>query len=132
MFKVVVVTDGPYGERANETISNSFECEFLKLEPPTSIFAEEVKIPENAMKTLESGDIIITYVLHPDLTLELVERLHDRVGWILVGAWRVDGFKNQVEAFGNVNCPETMCDLEEKGNLFLMNSCQNLEDPWWN
>ena len=43
LLKVVVVTDGPYGERANETISKSFECEFLKLEPPTSIFAEEVK-----------------------------------------------------------------------------------------
>lgn len=116
MLKVVVVTDGPYGERANETISKSFECEFLKLEPPTSIFAEEVEIPEDAMRTLESGDIVITYVLHPDLTLKLVERLHDRVGWILVGAWRGDGFKNQVEAFGNVTCPETMCDLEENGN----------------
>lgn len=87
MLKVVVVTDGPYGERANENISKSFKCEFLKLEPPTSIFAEEVKIPEDARKTLESGDIVITYVLHPDLTLELVERLHD----MLAGSWLEPG-----------------------------------------
>ena len=27
-----------------------------------------------------------------------------------------EGFKNQVERFGNVTCPENMCDLEENGN----------------
>ncbi|MGA2676018.1 MAG: DUF166 family protein [Methanobacterium sp.] len=42
------------------------------------------------------------YVLHPDLTLELVERLHNKVEWIIIAAWRAEDFKNQVERFENV------------------------------
>jgi hypothetical protein len=116
VLKVVIVTDGAYGERAHETISKEFESEYIVMEPPSSMLMDHVEIPEDTMKQLESADILITYVLHPDLTLELVERLHDKVGWIIAGAWRGEGFKNQLERFGNVTCPENMCDLEENGN----------------
>ncbi|MGC9517177.1 MAG: DUF166 domain-containing protein [Methanomicrobiales archaeon] len=118
MLKIAIVTDGPYGERAHETISNEFECDYLELEPPTSIFMDEIEIPKDSLKRLEEANIIITYVLHPDLTMELVERLHDKVDWIIVGAWRGEGFKSQLESFGNVSCPENMCDLEKNGNPF--------------
>ncbi len=33
-----------------------------------------------------------------------------------MGAWRGEGFKNQLESYGNVTCPENMCDLTENGN----------------
>jgi hypothetical protein len=116
MLKVAIVTDGPFGERAHKTISKDFECDYIELEPPTSMFMDEIEVPSNSLEKLKKADIIITYVLHPDLTLELVEKLHDKVEWIIVGAWRGEGFKNQVENFGNVTCPENMCDLEENGN----------------
>jgi len=116
MLKVVIVADGPYGERAYEFISKEFDTEFIQLEQPTSMFADDIEIPEDKLKKLESADLLITYTLHPDLTLDLVEMLHDKVKWIIVGAWRGEGFKNQVESFGNVTCPENMCDLEENGN----------------
>ncbi len=48
--------------------------------------------------------------------MELVEQLHDYVGWIIVGAWKGEGFKNQIEEYDNVICPENMCDLEESGD----------------
>jgi hypothetical protein len=115
-LKVAIVTDGPYGERAYETIKEEFECDYVELEPPASLFMDEIEVPSEELERLEEADMLITYVLHPDLTLELVERLHDKVDWIIVGAWRGEGFKNQVEHFGNVNCPENMCDLEENGN----------------
>ncbi|MDI6643854.1 MAG: DUF166 family protein [Methanobacteriaceae archaeon] len=115
-MKIVIVTDGPYGERAHETIKKDFECDFVQLEPPTSLFMDEVEIDPDSFKKLEKADILITYVLHPDLTLELVEKLNHKVEWIIVGAWRGEGFKNQLEKFGNVTCPENMCDLEENGN----------------
>ncbi len=116
MIKVVVVSDGSYGDRTYDTICEEFDCEFIELEPPESLFMEDVEIPEESMKKLQTADLIISYILHPDLVLELVEQLHDEVGWIIVGAWRGEGFKNQAEQFENVNCPENMCDLEENGD----------------
>ena len=116
MLKVIIVTDGPYGERAYEYISKEFDTEFIQVEQPTSMFADEIEIPDDKLKILENADLLITYTLHPDLTLDLVEMLHKSVKWIIVAAWRGEGFKNQVERFGNVTCPENMCDLEENGN----------------
>ena len=80
------------------------------------MFADEIEIPEDALKRLENADILITYVTHPDLTLDLVELIHDKVEWVIVAAWRGEGFKNQLERLGNVTCPENMCDLQESGN----------------
>ncbi len=116
MLKIGVVTDGPYGDRAFDTISKEFECDFIELEQPESMFMEDVEIAEEALKSLKSTDIIISYILHPDLLLELVEQLHDQVEWIIVGAWKGEGFKNQIEEYDNVICPENMCDLEESGD----------------
>jgi hypothetical protein len=116
MLKVVIVTDGPYGDRAYEHISEEFDTEFIELEQPASMFADDIEIPEEAVKKIQGSDLLITYTLHPDLTLDLVELFHDKVKWIIVAAWRGEGFKNQVERFGNVTCPENMCDLQENGN----------------
>ncbi|MGB9936253.1 MAG: DUF166 domain-containing protein [Methanobacterium sp.] len=115
-MKVVIVTDGPYGERAYEYISMEFDTEFLEVEKPVSMFADEIEIPEDVSNKIKGSDILITYTLHPDLTFDIVEMLHDKVGWVIVAAWRGEGFKNQLENFGNVTCPENMCDLEENGN----------------
>ncbi len=116
VLKVGIVSDGPYGERAYATIKEEFKCDFVVIEPPEAMFAEDIDIPEDALKKLESADIILSYVLHPDLALDLVDILHSKVDWIIVGAWRGKGFKNQLEGYGNVNCPDNMCDLEENGN----------------
>jgi hypothetical protein len=116
MLKIVIVTDGPYGERAYEYIDKEFDTEFIELEQPSSMFVDEIEIPEDAIKRIQDADILITYTLHPDLTLDLVEMFHDKVEWVIVAAWRGEGFKNQVERFGNVTCPENMCDLQENGN----------------
>ena len=34
------------------------------MEHPSSMFMDDVKIPEDTLKQLESADILITYVLH--------------------------------------------------------------------
>jgi len=116
MIKVAIVTDGPYGERAYENIAREFETMFIELEAPSGIFADEVDIPADKLKAIRSADIVITYILHPDLTLELVDEIHGDVDWIIIGAWRGDGFRNQLLSYGNVTAPENMCDLEENGN----------------
>jgi len=115
-MKIIIVTDGPYGDRTYDTICNDFNCDFIELEQPDSMFSEEVEITENILEKLQTADLIISYILHPDLLSELVEKLNDKVGWIIVGAWRGEGFKTQLEQFENVNCPENMCELEENGD----------------
>lgn len=116
MFKVIIVTDGPYGDRTYETVCKDFDCEFLELEQPDSMFIDDIEIPDTVLDRLTSADIVISYILHPDLLLEMVEKVHENVGWIIVAAWRGEGLKNQLESFGNVNCPDTMCELEENGD----------------
>ncbi len=115
-MRVAIVTDDSYGERAYETIKEEFDSQYVVMDPPASAFMDEIDLPPDIINKLEKADIILSYVLHPDLAFELVETMHDKVEWIIVGAWRGDGFKNQLESYGNVTCPENMCDLTENGN----------------
>ena len=116
MLKVAIATDGPYGERAFENIKKEFNTEFIELEQPTSMFMDEIDIPEDALTKIKEANILITYTQHPDLTLDLVDMVNKDVDYIIVAAWRGEGFKNQLERYGNVTCPYIMCELEENGN----------------
>lgn len=80
------------------------------------MFIDDVEIPEKDVKLIENANVLITYATNPDLTLELVERFADKVDWIIVAAWRGDGFKNQLETHENVICPYIMCELKENGD----------------
>ena len=116
MLKVVIATDGPYGERAFENIKKDFDTEFVELEKPASMFMDEIDIPADALAKIKDANILITYTQHPDLTLDLVDMVNKDVDHIIVAAWRGEGFKNQLERYGNVTCPYIMCELEENGN----------------
>ena len=116
MLNVVIATDGPYGERAFENIKKDFDTEFVELEQPASMFMDEIDIPANALAKIKQANILITYTQHPDLTLDLVDMVNEDVDYIIVAAWRGEGFKNQLERYENVTCPYIMCELEENGN----------------
>jgi len=116
MLKVVIATDGPYGERAFENIKKEFDAEFIELEQPTAMFMDELDIPEDLLNKIKEANILITYTTHPDVTLDLVDMVNKDVDYIIVAAWRGEGFKNQLERYGNVTCPYIMCELEENGN----------------
>ena len=116
MLNVVIATDGPYGERAFENIKKEFDTEFVELEQPTSMFMDEIDIPEDVLAKIKQANILITYTQHPDLTLDLVDMVNKDVDYIIVAAWRGEGFKNQLERYENVTCPYIMCELEENGN----------------
>lgn len=116
MLKVVIATDGPYGERAFENIKKDFDTEFVELEQPASMFMDEIDIPADILAKIKDANILITYTQHPDLTLDLVDMVNKVVDYIIVAAWRGEGFKNQLERYENVTCPYIMCELEENGN----------------
>jgi hypothetical protein len=129
MLKVAIVTDGPYGDRAYDTIKKEFETVFVELEQPSSMFMDDIEIPEKEVKLIEDVNLLITYTTHPDLTLELVERFADKVDWIVVAAWKGDGFKNQLESHKNVVCPYIMCELEENGNPIFDKFASDIGKP---
>jgi Uncharacterized protein conserved in archaea len=116
MLKVVIATDGPYGERAFENIKKDFDTEFVELEQPESMFMDEIDIPADVLAKIKDGNILITYTQHPDLTLDLVDMVNKDVNYIIVAAWQGEGFKNQLERYENVTCPYIMCELEKNGN----------------
>lgn len=116
MLKVAIATDGPYGERAFENIKREFDTEFIELEPPASMFVDQIDIPVDALKKIKESDILITYTQHPDLTLDLVDMVNKNVEYIIVAAWSGEGFKSQLENYDNVTCPYIMCEMEENGN----------------
>lgn len=117
MTNIVILTDGPYGDRAYSTIKKKFDTNFIQLEPPSGMFLDdEIEIPKDVVEKIENSNIIISYISHPDLLLDIVDRFADKVDWIIVASWKGDGFKNQLESKNNVSCPYIMCEIEENGN----------------
>lgn len=112
-IKIAIVRDEPiFGERAYKTINKEFETNIVEIESPKGIFIDEIEIDQNIVKKLADFDLIITYIKQADTTLELIEQLHEKVSWIIVGIWRGEGFKNQLLKYKNVSVPDAMCELE--------------------
>jgi hypothetical protein len=114
---ILIVSEGKYGDRAVKTIGKKFNCNFLKINY-TGDF-EDIEIDKNQLKEIEKYDLIITYIINPDLTYALIneiyninKRLNKNI-FVIVGAWSGEGFKKQLESFGNVICPDLMCSLDE-------------------
>jgi len=111
--KVAILTDGVYGDRAYNTIKSKFPCDFITVKYYGDF--DEITISENTIEKLKDYDLFITYTLNPDLTYELVRKIKElnNKAFVLVGAWKGEGFKKQIESFGNAFCPYLMCDIDE-------------------
>jgi Uncharacterized protein conserved in archaea len=110
MLKVAIISDGPYGERAYDTIKKEFETSFIQIEKPSSTFIDELELSPNDVEIIEGVNILITYTTHPDITLLLIERFAGKVDWMIVAAWSGEGFKNQFKSYNNVVFPNIMCE----------------------
>ncbi|AAB98843.1 TPA: DUF166 domain-containing protein [Methanocaldococcus jannaschii] len=112
-MKVAILTDGVYGDRAYNTIKSKFPCDFITVKYYGDF--DEITISENTIEKLKDYDLFITYTLNPDLTYELVRKIKElnNKAFVLVGAWKGEGFKKQIESFGNAFCPYLMCDIDE-------------------
>ena len=120
-IKVAIVRDEvTFGERAFKSIKKEFETEMIEIESPSGILIDDIEIDESIIQKLASFDLIITYIKQADMTLELLDRLHNKVSWIILGIWRGEGFKNQVLKYKNVSVPDAMCELEgnEENSVF--------------
>ena len=114
---VAIISEGKYGDRATGVIGKKFNCDFLKINYAGDF--EDIEIDRAKLNELKKYDVIITYIINPDLTYALINEIHNineklnKKIFVIVGAWRGEGFKKQLESFGNVICPDLMCNLDE-------------------
>lgn len=112
----IIRDDSSLGERALKTIGEKFETKIIDIESPKGTFIDDIKINKEVIENLEKFDLIITYIKQADMTLEIIDKLQNKVSWIIVGVWRGEGFKNQLLKYNNVSVPDAMCELESDGN----------------
>ena len=126
ILNILIVSEGKYGERAVMVIGDKFNCDFMKLNYSGDF--EDIEINKSQLKEIEKYDLVITYLLNPDLTYCLLKELSNKPIFTIVGAWSGEGFKKQLENFGNVICPNLMCDFNEEGVKDKLNKYPQLKE----
>ncbi|MFW9825862.1 MAG: DUF166 family protein [Candidatus Thorarchaeota archaeon] len=108
-MKILIISDGKYGDRAKVIIKEKFpSTEFLIIreENPT-MFLDEVVLEKEVEKAIKNADLLILYVRHPDVVAEICICQKPTILPIHFGK----GFFDQIKA---ANCrivqPLSMCN----------------------
>ena len=75
-MKIIIFSDGKYGDRAIKVVKTKFpDSELILLEEHDhTMFLDEVNLPEDAETAIRNADLLILYVRHPDVVAEICER----------------------------------------------------------
>ncbi len=108
-IKIVIFSDGKYGDRAVEVVKKRFpETELVLLEEqdPT-MFLDEFLLSDKVETVIQNADILILYLRHPDVVAEICDRQIPTILPVHFG----EGFYNQVKRSNpNVVLPISMCN----------------------
>ncbi|MCZ7401025.1 MAG: DUF166 domain-containing protein [Candidatus Methanoperedens sp.] len=128
MITISVITRGKYGHRLIENIKKNSNFKVSTIEIPDTLpdFIEapgEFLESLNLDKSIFSSDLIIAYILHPDLTPEIV-RLAGENGAravIIAGGGAMAGGLSELQKICekynmHIEIHEICCDLEQCGN----------------
>ncbi len=109
MVKIVIVADGHYSTafRAYTDISSKYETEYIQLDPPVTKLADEIQLDSKILEKIRSHDLLLNYIWHPDLSLELIDQVYADLKWVVVTTWYGEGFKKQLLEYKNVKVAET-------------------------
>ncbi len=128
MIFIGVITRGKYGRRLIETIKNNSYFKVSSIEIPEDLpdFIEnpgDFVANLNIDKSIFSNDLVIAYILHPDLTPEIVRLAGERGARAIIiagGTARAGGLselKNVSEKYNmHIEVHEICCDIEKCGN----------------
>ncbi|MHA1820964.1 MAG: DUF166 family protein [Promethearchaeota archaeon] len=109
-LKILIMSDGKYGDRAVDIIGSVFpktEMAVIPAEDPTS-FLDEYEFPEDVEAKIEGSDLIISYIRHPDVNMELA--YYEKP--LILAVYFGQGFFNQVHEINEKTVmPLTMCRL---------------------
>ncbi|VVB95781.1 Thymidylate synthase [uncultured archaeon] len=126
MITIGVITRGKYGHRLIENIKKNSGFKVSSIQIPESL-PDFIEVPSdflaglNLDKSIFSNDLIIAYILHPDLTPEIVRLAGEngaRAVIIAGGAARAGAGLQKISGKYNmhVEVHEICCDLEQCGN----------------
>ena len=75
-LKIIVFSDGKYGDRTAEVVRKKFpRTEIIYLEKRNSSeFIDEYDLIDDILKTIAGADLLILYILHPDIVAELCDQ----------------------------------------------------------
>jgi hypothetical protein len=108
-MKIVILSDGKYGDRAANVIKTKFPSTILKVleERDPTMFLDEVILEEDVETAIKNADLLILYVRHPDVVAEICERQKPTIISVHLG----QGFLRQV-LYSNpkVIMPKSMCN----------------------
>ncbi len=108
-LKILIFSDGKYGDRAIEVVKKKFpktELVLLEEQDPT-LFLDEVFLSEEVELAIKNADLLILYLRHPDVVTEICDRQIPTILPVHFG----EGFFNQVKSSNsNVVQPVSMCN----------------------
>lgn len=114
-MKIKIFSDGKYGDRAIEIVKTKFPETELVLVPEhdPSVFLDEVYLDDKTEKAIDSADLLILYVRHPDVVAEICAYKKPTILPVNFGP----GFLRQVREYNTkVDQPASMCHaLPETG-----------------
>ncbi len=128
MISIGVITRGKYGLRLIETIKKKSDFKVSSVQIPESL-PDFIEAPEdflaalNPDKSVFSNDLVIAYILHPDLTPEIVRLAGENGASAVIiagGMSRAGGLselRNISEKYNmHIEVHEICCDIEKCGN----------------
>ena len=114
-LKIIVFSDGKYGDRTAEVVKKKFprtKIIYLEKRNPSE-FIDEYDLSDEIFESIDSADLLILYILHPDIVAELCDQGKPTIIPIEFG----EGFLTQVrESNPKVVVPVAMCNyIPESG-----------------
>jgi hypothetical protein len=107
--KIGIISDGKYGDRAYEIIKNRFPTEWILIDiPPLTRVVDQFELH------IPLCNLYISYVRHPDVVLELLDRKIPTILGISFGP----GFQRQASKMNpQTLAPITMCSVEDNTGI---------------
>jgi hypothetical protein len=119
-MKVLVLSDGKYGDRAYETIKKQFpDTKFMTVEEinPNELL-DDVDLPDNIIDAILESDLIISYIRHPDIVYEIC--YYDKP--VIIAIYFGEGFlRSIINDNPYVEMPSSMCHLEPNTKSDIIN-----------
>lgn len=109
-MKILIISDGKYGDRAAKTIRKKFpRTRFIVIrERNPRMLIDEVSLSTELIEKIEWAELLIVYVRHPDVVMEICE--FNKPSIIAVDFGK--GFLRQVKSKNpNIVMPKAMCNV---------------------
>lgn len=118
-IKVLIISDGKLGDRAFETILTKIpETEMIFLDvPDSSIMLESFKFDDDCLGAISNAELLISYLRHPDITLELCSFRKPTILAYYLG----EGLLRQAREINQrVIMPSSMCRLQPDTGIAII------------